>query len=83
MFGRVLNISLPAKERKDIRNASIKTIDRLVFPKAVHACSDHFTLNILTVYIRLFNNKKQLKHVNFINFIYARFCTDSFNTFNS
>ena len=34
---------IPGEERKDIRDAWIKAIDRPVLPKAVHVCSNHFT----------------------------------------
>ena len=34
---------IPGQKRKDIRDAWIKAIARLVLPKAIHVCSDHFT----------------------------------------
>ena len=36
-------IKIPCEERKDIQDALIKPIARIVLPKSVHVCSDHFT----------------------------------------
>ena len=54
MFEMVLNMPLPAKEKKDIKDTWIKTTDRLVLPKAICACSDPV---ILPIHIAKWKNR--------------------------
>ena len=42
MFDRVLNMPLPGKERKDMRDVWTVTIDRSVVTKAMHTCCGLF-----------------------------------------